>query len=417
MTGEAAVRSAGGPPAASQTAREASGAEVEDAMTKATAHRHEPLPRVRVAHLVYAPAIGGSEICAGEICRHLDPARYDAFVLFLQGEEGPLSRLLREQGTECHSLGWSPAWRLLGSLLLARRFRQLRIDVLHVHHISLLRTVYTAARRAGICRVVLTEHAKHSISRFPVLQKAARELVSRVDACTVITQNLRHFLVNEVGVSPEPIQVIPNGVDPDGLQPAGNPSAIASLVPDHFDGCVLVSVGRLVEAKDHFTLLAALAELRDQAAPVFLVLVGDGELRSDLESAVTRHRLEDHVVLAGQRSDVPELLSGADVFVMSSKREGLPMAVLEAMSAGLPVVSTDVGGIPEVVEDGLSGVLVPPGQPKALARALASLAADPGRREALACAARRRVVEHFDIRRVAERYAAIYTQLAEGETR
>ena len=176
--------------------------------------------------------------------------------------------------------------------------------------------------------------------------------------------------------------VIRTGISLDG------PQARPGEVPPQ-----VVSVGRLAHPKDPLTLVRALAALNGSTFSA--VIVGDGPLRPALEAELTALRPSAPIVLAGDREDVRELLADSHVFVLSTRSEGLPVTVLEAMAAGLPVVACRVGGIPELVVDGETGLLVPRGDPESLAEAIARLLEDAGLRERLGAAGRSRVEERF----------------------
>jgi glycosyltransferase involved in cell wall biosynthesis len=175
----------------------------------------------------------------------------------------------------------------------------------------------------------------------------------------------------------------------------------------------IVSVGRLRPPKDFLTLLRALALLEPGTART--LVVGDGPQRPALAAAVRDLGLTGAVDLLGERDDVAELLAGADVFALCSASEGLPMSVLEAMAAGLPVVASDVGGVPELVRDGETGLLVPPARPAALASALERLAADAALRRRLGEAGRRRAEEHFDIAACRRAHLRLYRSFLSPE--
>ena len=170
----------------------------------------------------------------------------------------------------------------------------------------------------------------------------------------------------------------------------------------------LVTVGRLQAPKDPLTLVRALAELR---RPGEAVIAGDGPDRPAVEREVRRLGLESVVRLAGERDDVGELLAAADMFVLSSRSEGLPLSILEAMAAGLPIVASSVGGVPELVVDGETGLLVPPGDPHALAAAIERLLDDPALRRQLGTAGRTRVSEHFDLASARRAHLDLYRTL------
>jgi len=170
-----------------------------------------------------------------------------------------------------------------------------------------------------------------------------------------------------------------------------------------------VTVARLRPPKDVMTLVRAIALLPPGSARA--TVVGDGPERADLAEEVRRLGVEGAVDLVGEREDVADLLAAADVFALPTLSEGLPMSVLEAMAAGLPVVAAAAGGVPELVEDGQTGILVPPGRPDALAAALGRLAADPALRRRLGGAGRRRAEAHFDIEACRRAHVDLYREL------
>ena len=172
----------------------------------------------------------------------------------------------------------------------------------------------------------------------------------------------------------------------------------------------LLSVGRLRAPKDFLTLVRAMTALEPGSAR--LLIAGDGPDRDAVAAEVARLGLDGTVELLGTRSDVPALLAGADVFVLASDSEGLPMSVLEAMSAGLPVVASAVGGVPELVRDGETGALVPPRDSGALARALVPLVADIALRDRLGEAGRRRVEREFSLARFEREHLELYRKRA-----
>ncbi len=169
------------------------------------------------------------------------------------------------------------------------------------------------------------------------------------------------------------------------------------------------TVGNFTAKKDHATLLRALAQVDEKIPSVRLVLVGSGPLEAELRRLVTSLGLDATVVFAGSRGDVPELLPAFDVFALSSRFEGLPIALLEAMATGLPCVATTVGGIPEVVTDGHDGLLVEPADPVRLAVALSSLLGDPDRREELGGNAARRAGD-FEVSGAVRQIERVYDE-------
>lgn len=175
---------------------------------------------------------------------------------------------------------------------------------------------------------------------------------------------------------------------------------------------VVGCVGSLVPCKGHAVLIEAIATVAKIVPNILCLIVGEGPERARLESLIRRRHLEEIVILTGQRKEVPQLLSLMNLFVMPSLQEGLGLALLEAMAAGKPVIASNVGGIPEVICDSQTGLLVPPAQPNALAEALIALSRDPARMAALASNARKRVRECFSDKSMVEGTLAVYRSLA-----
>jgi len=179
------------------------------------------------------------------------------------------------------------------------------------------------------------------------------------------------------------------------------------------DKTILINVARLSREKNHALLVRAFSKAVQSCPNLELWLVGDGELRRDIEELVKQLGLEEKVKFFGVRSDVPELLSQADIFVLSSDYEGFGLVVAEAMAAGLPVIATAIGGIPEILEGGRAGILVPPKDVDALAKAIVELARDEKKRAELSDYGRKLVAERFDIRRTVREYEKLYLELLE----
>jgi glycosyltransferase involved in cell wall biosynthesis len=222
-----------------------------------------------------------------------------------------------------------------------------------------------------------------------------------------VSHDLRRHLLREA--VPERMSVIWNGIDP-GPRPDADARARARQRIGAADGDVLVgTVARLDAVKDLPMLMRAIAVARSMVPTVRLVIVGEGPARAAIERTVAEVALETSVHLTGQRNDVRELMPAFDLYVNSSISEGISLTLLEAMAAERAIVATAVGGTPEVVCDGATGVLVPPGDAGALGAAMAALLKEPMRAAALGEAGRRRVLQHFTLDRMVEAYAAVYS--------
>ncbi len=340
-----------------------------------------------------------------------DPARFDVTLCGLKHPE-PATEWLGAQGVPVTSLGRSrfdP--RILGDLVaLARRTRA---RILHVHGYAAADFGRLAARAAG-AKLVLHEH--FADPRMPAYQGVADRLLRGLtDAAIAVSHSTREFLVNERSVPAERVRVIWNGAPLEEFAPVPRERALAVRrglsLPD--DALVVGTVGRLSAQKGHRFLLDAAAALLPRRPQARLLIAGDGDLLEDLRGQAARLGISDRVVFAGHRTDVADVLGAIDVFCISSLYEGTPLALFEAMAAGRPVVSTSVDGCREVLEDGVSGLLVPPGDAAALAAALDRAVADPDLRAALGrCALE--ASRRYDVRACVDAMQALYDELLAG---
>jgi glycosyltransferase involved in cell wall biosynthesis len=216
-------------------------------------------------------------------------------------------------------------------------------------------------------------------------------------------------IVRAGGVAPERVRVVYEGV-PDRRPDPGGRAMLESLrIP--VTALVVGTVAALTDHKDHETLLSAAAAVLARMPEVFFVIVGDGERKAALHARAAEPGLQGRVIFTGFRSDPDRLIPAFDVFCLSSKMEGLGTSLLDAMCFGRPVVATAAGGIPEAVEDGVTGRVVPVADPAALADALLEVLADRGQRERLGAAGRRRFESRFSSERMVEATLGVYDEL------
>jgi glycosyltransferase involved in cell wall biosynthesis len=253
--------------------------------------------------------------------------------------------------------------------------------------------------------IVTTEHNVDSWKKSYHLA-LDRALAQATTHLVAVSQQVREFYEAR-GVGRGRWQVVYNGVDTSAAPRRERGAAFLELGLGK-DDPVVGLVGRLVPAKAPEVFVRALALAVARVPGLRGLVVGDGPLRSELEAEARRLGLGASVVFAGVRHDVPELLPGLDALAFSSLREGLSMAMLEAMAAGVPVVATDVGGTPELIVHGVTGLLVPPGRPESLADALVGLLEDEDGRDAIREAARRCVEERFSLGQMTAAHEALY---------
>jgi glycosyltransferase involved in cell wall biosynthesis len=318
--------------------------------------------------------------------------------------DGPLRVAAEAAGARYVPLRWvrrALGWRdLLGFAELAVLFRHERPDIVHVNSskVGVLGRLAAWLTRAPIR--VFTVHAwafsQHHGAAARLYLWAERLVRPVTTAIVCPSEHTRTEGLAARTCAARSAVVIPNAVDVERALVAQHQARVPTIV----------SVGRLHEPKDFLTLARALARL--EPGSFNALIVGDGPDRARVEEELHRASLDGAVTIAGERTDVRELLAAADIFVLSSRSECMPISVLEAMAAGLPVVASAVGGVPEVVVEGETGLLVPPEHPETLAAVLASLIADAGARERMGAAGRARARARFDLPQFHRAHVELY---------
>ncbi len=358
-----------------------------------------------VAHVLSSLRIGGQEKVAVDLAGgQVDAGNTVMVVSLAPPPDGPLADAFRARGVGVHRVAKGPGIDVGLSLRLTALFRRSRVAVVHTHNRQPLLYGAPAGKLAG-AKVVHTRHGPGRGTRSEQwLRRGAGYLL---DAYVAVSPELA-ALARELGdCSDDKLTVIENGIDLGtfGGAAAERDAARAELgIPT--DGWVVGSVGRLAREKDYPLLVRAAAPLLGPLGR--LLLVGDGGEAAAIRAEVDARGVTPFVSLAGVRHDVPRLLAAMDAFALSSRMEGLPLCALEAMAAGLPVVATAVGGLPGLIEDGVTGFLVPSGDEPALARALATLRADPARARAVGERGRAHVQRLYARDAMVRRYLDLY---------
>jgi glycosyltransferase involved in cell wall biosynthesis len=310
-------------------------------------------------------------------------------------------------------------WRYL-PLSLARMvswLRHGRFDVLHCHLPFADLPGRIAGRLAGIPVVVTTEHGRNTWKPWHYLV-AERALNHITDMKICVSKDILEIRRRREGTPACKLVHIPNGVDVSRFRHA--PADRDGLMNEFGWGAsdpLVISVGRLEAEKNYPVLVRAMSAIAGRHPGLRCLLVGGGSLQADLETLIRSLGLEGAVRLAGRRNDIARLLACADIFVLASSKEGLPVSLLEAMAAAKAVVVSAVGGMPEVVQDGETGLIVPAGDTAALAGAIERLAGDAGLRAALGARAGETAARDFDIARVAGAVAGVYLRVFEAKRR
>ena len=360
---------------------------------------------VRVMHVVYTLRTGGMEMGVVKLVNGLDRARVRSSICSttpageikaLVDPEVPVFELSRRAGNDVQIVGE-----------LYRLFRRERPHVVHTHAWGTLLEGLVAARLA---RVPIVIHGEHGTLQLRTHQRWLQRLGwGAADRLLSVSSRLAERMTASTGFPLHRITTIRNGVNLDRFRLADPVAARHALgLPER--GPLVGTVGRLVPVKDQVTLVDAVAELRKSGSEGTLVIAGDGPERAALQARASAHGVD--LRLLGYRPDVEQVLAALDVFVLSSVSEGLSNTILEAMAAGRAVVATRVGGADEMIEDGVTGVLVPPSDSHALAAALRRVLAAGDAGAAMGVAARQRVEAEFTLAGMMDRYEQLYTDAA-----
>jgi glycosyltransferase involved in cell wall biosynthesis len=353
-------------------------------------------PTPRVLEVLFSFRVGGSEIFALELARQLVEHGVQVLCGALDGTRGPLWDRCARYGIEPVDLG-VPVRNILGrngvSPALVRRLRELRPHAVHLQHFLGLNKLGLPARLAGVPRVVVTEHTVHDVDQSLAGRFRARLTWRLADAITVIHPSIRQYLCERIGIPASRIEVIPIGIETDRYTARGRSEWRSRLGLG--SDVTFVYVGRLAPVKNVPGLIAAfLAVMARRGGGARLLVVGDGQDRERCRRLVAEHTSGGLVSLLGEQQDTRPYLSAGDVFVMNSRSEGTPRALLEAMSTGLPAVCPAVGGVPDLLAG--RGWLTQPDDPASLEAALGRVLDEPQAIAALGALCREYVTAHYD---------------------
>lgn len=365
----------------------------------------------RLLYAVTAASWGGAPQHVLDLARYMLTRGHPVGIV-----AAPEARLMREAKAlgarffpnPYFTLSLTPRRDILTVLPILRAIQEFQPDLIHAHSTK----AGLAARLAAVLTrrpAVFTAHgwgfAETRAWWTPHVLRWLERLAARVTERIICVSYFDYELaLRYITEQPEKLTVIWNGIAPGPYLEA---SKRARTLGHRRSDPVFISVGRLAPPKDFQTLLSALQYLPTGR----LLVVGDGPDRPQVEIWVRSAGLNDRVTLLGEREDVPALLTSADIFLLSSRKEGLPRAVIEAMMAGLPIVATNVGGLPELVEHQQTGLLVPPGDPQALAQAVKILIDNPALAKQMGAAGQRKALSDFTLDRMCERTYQAYREV------
>jgi sugar transferase (PEP-CTERM/EpsH1 system associated) len=374
-----------------------------------------------IVHLVYRLDFGGLENLMVERINRLPADAYRHAVVALT-ETTDFAKKISQPGVALFSLHKRPGLSLKTHLDLWKLLRRLKPAILHSYNLSAIEYA-PAALLAGVPVRINGAHGRDAADpegRNPRHNLLRRAMVPFYDCCYANSTAMLEWNRRVIGVPEHKSRLLGNGIDADKFHPprAGKQRQLTGFGPE----CTVIgTVGRIDHVKDHAGLVDAFLLMRerfpDNRAGLRLAIVGDGPQLPALRAKVDAAGLAGLVWLPGARSDVADILRGLDIFAMSSVAEGTPGSALEAMASGLPVVGTQVGGIPEVIDDGVTGMLVPPSDPAAMAAALGRYACSPELARQHGAAGRERILRNYNMPAMVAAYKSLYDTLCERKTK
>jgi glycosyltransferase involved in cell wall biosynthesis len=375
---------------------------------------HSPISLRKVFYLVDSLNVGGTESQAVELARRIPMVGYNVTLGCLRAQ-GPL--LERLQGTavvlrEFHPTGGidTPAG-IYQLLRLSWFLRREKFDIVHTHDLWSNLLGVLAARLAGVRAIV---SSRRDLAHFDWYQGKRRVWLRRVQnlsgAVLANATHIRDALIADDGFATEKVRVIHNGIDIEKFNTSRDGRVL--LFPGVGHGKIIVLVGNMhTDVKGHPWLIASAPAVIREFPSTRFVLVGEGEQRASFERQVTWLGLEENFLFLGRRTDISEILASCDIAVLPSRAEGLSNAVLEYMAARLPAIVSRVGGNAELVEDGVTGLLVPPADSSALSAAILKLLRDPGLARQMGQTGHEFTIRSFSFDRLVREVDALYTEL------
>ncbi|MES2263040.1 MAG: TIGR03088 family PEP-CTERM/XrtA system glycosyltransferase [Pseudomonadota bacterium] len=364
-----------------------------------------------IVHLIYRLDFGGLETLLVERINRMPAERYRHAVVCLT-DYTAFADKIRKPGVELYALHKQPGLSLGTHGALWTLLRRLKPAIVHTYNLTAIEYA-PAALLAGVPIRINGAHGRDAADpdgTNPKHKMLRRLMLPFYDCCYANSADLLAWSRGVIGVPEHKSRLLSNGIDAEKFHPRANR-------PDAGAPFVIGSVGRIQDVKDHATLVDAFILLRarmpQRGDALRLTIVGDGPLLPALRAKVDAAGLAGVVSLPGARTDVADLLRGFDLFAMSSIAEGTPGSALEAMASGLPVVGTRVGGLPEVIAEGVTGALVPPSDAAAMAQALQRYVEAPDLAAAHGRAGRERVLSHYNMTAMVAAYQSLYDTLCE----
>lgn len=369
---------------------------------------------IKICLMLGGMGFGGGEKYAFSLAEHLSGPRYTFH--FVTHQESLFCQEARRRGYPVTVVDMTRRFNPLSLYKLTRFFKDERIDLVHTNGARMNFYGRLAAHWAEVHHICSTVH--NSLYDYPIVG-FKRAVYVKTDVWTAryaqriitVAEALARDLRDKYGIPAEKILTIHNGIDLSELEPTRSREAVRDDLGIPPDSPLVGAIGRMTHQKGFTYLLQALPALIERVPKTQCLLVGDGPLRGELEREAVQLGLLDRCIFTGLRTDIPDLLTAIDVFVLPSLSEGFPMVLLEAMGMRQPVVATAVSGNPELIEHGRTGLLVSSADPPAITKAAAWLLEHPSEAEAMGQAARSVVEERFNVKNMLEKTEEVYRSM------
>ena len=365
-------------------------------------------PPRKVLHLLQGLDVGGLEYMVVALVNRLNRENFLPSVCCFDTLGKLQDNLLDD--TKVTLLQRKSGIDLLYPFKLASLLKKNGIEIVHLHNSTAFFYGVLAGKIAGNKRIIYTEHARDIIPNIKV-RLMDKILSYMTDRIVVVAEFLKKNLVEREWMNPSAITVIYNGIEGISFNRQYDRSEIFQELNITPTAKIIGIVARLDPIKNHRCLIRSMKKVAIFFPDTVLLIIGDGPLRHELEELVLSEGLQKIIFFLGIRDDIPRLLSVLDVFVLCSLSEGLPLTILEAMAAGCPIVATAVGGIPEIIQDGREGNIIPSDDPDKLAEAISGILGNEEKRREMGDKAKKRFEEKFTLRAMVKKYEELYDSL------
>jgi len=374
-----------------------------------------------IAHVIYRLGTGGLENGLINLINHMPVDKYRHMIICLKGSTSFRERLQR-QDVDIIDLHKQEGQDWRSFIRFYSILKQYKVDIVHTRNLGTIE-YQVPALLAGVKYRVQGEHGwdvfdpEGNNKKYQWLRRLLSPLIQ---VFIPLSKHLQDYLLNKVKIPGRKIQRICNGVDTQKFYPEKQHQLIQNCPLDFSNKNIYIgTVGRMHGVKDQITLVKAFNLLIQQnpelKGQIYLILVGEGPLKQVAAQLLEESQLLDYVWLAGERNDIADIMRNLDIFVLPSQAEGISNTILEAMATGLPIVATDVGGTPELVNHNETGFLVPASSPKKMAEALLQLIGDSEKRQQQGENSYQRVLNNFSIQAMVDKYVKVYDLLIQGK--